>query len=210
MTPYLNIEALASTPLAHDPFEHVIVPAFVRPECAPAISRDYPKIERPGSFSLGDLEIEGAVDGLVAELGGSEFRRAIEAKFGVELAGCATLVTMRGMCGPRDGRIHTDSRSKVISILLYLNQDWTAQGGRLRLLRNGRDLQDYAAEAAPEFGMLVAFRRCDHSWHGHLPFGGQRRVLQMNWVKSARYANVSELRHRISAAVKRLVPRAAA
>ncbi|HEX4181694.1 MAG TPA: 2OG-Fe(II) oxygenase [Caulobacteraceae bacterium] len=208
--PYLDLEALASAPLVDDPFDHVILPGFVRPEFAPTISRDYPRIDRPGSFALGDLEIGGAVDGLVAELSGSDFRSAIEAKFGVDLSGCATLLTLRGFCGPRDGRIHTDSKSKLISILLYLNPDWTAEGGRLRLLRNGRDLQDYVAEAPPRFGMLVAFRRCDHSWHGHLPFGGPRRVLQMNWVRSARYANVSELRHRISAAVKRLVPRAAA
>jgi hypothetical protein len=78
------------------------------------------------------------------------------------------------------------------------------------LLRNDHDLEDYAAEAPPNFGALVAFRRADNSWHGHKRFIGPRRVLQMNWVTSEGIAQWQKLRHRLSAAVKRLSPARAA
>lgn len=35
------------------------------------------------------------------------------------------------------------------------------------------------------YGTLVAFARADDSWHGHLPFEGERRVLlQVAWLAS--------------------------
>ena len=50
------------------------------------------------------------------------------------------------------------------------------------------------------------FAASDNSWHGHKPFIGPRRVLQMNWVTSEGVAQWQKLRHRLSAAVKRLTP----
>jgi SM-20-related protein len=207
---FLDIEALSAAPVRHDPFDYVVLEHFVRPEARTAISADYPTIDKPGSFALEDLAVRGSVAALVEEMKGERFRRAIEAKFGVALDGKPTTFTLRGMCGEKDGYIHTDSKSKIITVLVYLNDAWAPDGGRLRLLRNGRDLDDYAAEAPPDFGSLVAFRRSDRSWHGHKPFIGPRRVLQMNWVTSQGTAQWQQLRHRLSAAVKRLTPARAA
>ncbi len=203
---FLDIDALSATPLNHDPFDYLILERFVRPQTRPAIAAAYPKIAKPGSFTLEDVEVKGALADLIENLRGEAFRRAIEAKFDIDLADKATTFTVRGMCGERDGDIHTDSKSKIITILIYLNDDWAPDGGRLRLLRNDHDLEDYAAEAPPDFGALVAFRRADNSWHGHKRFIGARRVLQMNWVTSEGIAQWQRLRHRLSAAVKRLSP----
>jgi SM-20-related protein len=203
---FLDIEALNAAPLTREPFDYLILERFVRPEAQAAIAADYPAIGKAGSFALEDLDIKGAVADLIDEMNGPGFRAAISAKFGVDLEGRATTFTLRGMCGDKDGYIHTDSKTKIITILVYLNGDWAPDGGRLRLLRNDRDLEDYVAEAPPEFGSLVAFRRADNSWHGHKPFIGPRRVLQMNWVTSEGVANWQRLRHRLSAAVKRLSP----
>ena len=74
------------------------------------------------------------------------------------------------------GKIHTDSVGKIITILIYLNPKWDDSGGRLRLLR-AKDIDAVAAEVVPSGGNLVAFLRSDHSWHGHLPFSGERRVI---------------------------------
>jgi hypothetical protein len=35
-------------------------------------------------------------------------------------------------------------------------------------------------------GTLLAFRRTDHSWHGHKPFVGERRMLQLNYLRGDR------------------------
>jgi SM-20-related protein len=203
---FLDIEALKAASVSHEPFDYLVLERFVRPEAQAAISADYPRIDKPGSFALADVEVTGAVAALIEEMKGEPFRRAIEDKFSVALADKATTFTLRGVCGDKDGYIHTDSKTKIITILVYLNEAWAPDGGRLRLLRNGRDLDDYVAEAPPDFGSLVAFKRSERSWHGHKPFNGPRRVLQMNWVTSEGIAQWQHLRHRVSAAVKRLTP----
>ena len=58
------------------------------------------------------------------------------------------MITVRGQSDGKDGRIHTDSATKLITVLLYLNPGWEAAAGRLRLLRGADDLDDYAAEVA--------------------------------------------------------------
>jgi SM-20-related protein len=207
---FLDIEALRRAPANHEPFDYLVLEGFVRADARAAIGADYPPIAKPGSFALDDLDVKGTVAALIEEMKGEPFRRAIEDKFSVTLDDKPVTFTLRGMCGDKDGYIHTDSKSKIVTILVYLNEEWAPDGGRLRLLRNGRDLEDYVAEAPPTFGSLVAFRRSDRSWHGHKPFRGPRRVLQMNWVTSDGIARWQQLRHRLSAAIKRLTPARAA
>lgn len=203
---YLDIDALEATAVQHDPFDYLILPGFVKAETAAAIAGDYPKIDKAGSFTLDDVKVSGALAELIAELDEEPFRRAVEAKFGLDLSGLPTMFTVRGVCGAHDGQIHTDSKTKVITVLLYLNEAWAPDGGRLRLLRNGEDLEAVAAEVPPDFGTLLVFRRSENSWHGHKPFAGPRRVVQMNWVTSDRVAAWQQFRHRVSAAVKKLTP----
>jgi SM-20-related protein len=204
------MEALEAQPLQTDPYDYLILKDFVRPQYAEVIGRDYPSIAKPGSFSLEDVEIGGSVAALIAELDAEPFRKAVERKFGLSLKGRPTTFTVRGVCGPQDGQIHTDSKTKIITVLVYLNEAWAPDGGRLRVLRNGEDLESVAAETPPDFGTLLLFRRSETSWHGHKPYVGPRRVIQMNWMTSDRVAAWHQLRHRVSAAVKRLTPAGAA
>jgi SM-20-related protein len=202
----LDLDALAAAPLVSDPYDYLVVKDFVRPEAAAAIGADYPVLDKAGSFALGDVVVKGCFTDLIAELNGARFRQEIERKFGVALSGLPTTFTVRGVCGAHDGQIHTDSKTKVITVLLYLNEPWAQEGGRLRILRNGEDLEAVVAEVPPDFGALLVFRRSERSWHGHKPFTGPRRVVQMNWVTSKRVAGWQMFRHRLSAAVKRLTP----
>ena len=86
------------------------------------------------------------------------------------------MFTVRGECRASDGKIHTDSATKLITVLLYMNEKWDKDGGRLRILRNGTDLDDYVEEVPPHGGTLLVFRRSENSWHGHQPFDGPRRA----------------------------------
>ena len=117
------------------------------------------------------------------------------------------MITVRGRCQERDGRIHTDSECKLVTALRYFNETWEAAGGRLRRLRKPDDLQDMIAEVPPDSGTLIAFRRSDKSFHGHEPFVGVRRYVMINWMASSFAARRELLRHKISAVAKR-VPRA--
>ena len=116
------------------------------------------------------------------------------------------MVTVRGISDGKDGRIHTDSPSKLITLLLYLNPVWEEPAGRLRLLRRADDLDDCATEVAPLAGTMVAFRRGAASYHGHYPHRGERRSLQLNWVTSEAVVRSELGRHRWSARLKALNP----
>ena len=133
-----------------------------------------------------------------------EFRAAFAEKFNVDLTGRPYTITVRGRCGPRDGRIHTDARSKILTLLIYMDPGMGTCGGRLRLLKSDAGLDDPIMEVPPAAGTLLAFKRSDNSWHGHKPFDGERRVIQFNWVTSEGDRRIAMLRHHLSAAVKRL------
>jgi len=199
----LDTAALGRTVRKHDPYEYAIVPGFVRAGALPAIHYSYPDIEMPGSFPYHTLEYGAAFASLLDELQGPEMRAAIEKVFDVDLTGRPTTVTVRGQCQQKDGRIHPDSTEKIITVLVYMNPAWEESGGRLRVLRGNDDLENFAAEVPPDEGTLLAFKRSDTSWHGHKPFVGPRRVLQLNWVTSDKFAKRERRRHAISAFFKR-------
>jgi Rps23 Pro-64 3,4-dihydroxylase Tpa1-like proline 4-hydroxylase len=115
------------------------------------------------------------------------------------------MITVRGHARLADGRIHTDSRTKLITVLIYMNESWEAAGGRLRLLRSPDDLEDVIAEVPPAAGTLLAFRVTPNSWHGHAPVSGPRRVIQLNWVENDGVVRRERLRHGLSARVKRIL-----
>ena len=204
--PALDLDAFRHTPLAREPYDFVIVPGLVKAAAIDAVNRDFPEIEGPGSFPIDVLAPGPAFRALLDELCGPDFEAAVAEKFGVELAGLPTLITVRGRCRERDGKIHTDTESKVITALIYLNRDWSVAGGRLRVLRGPDDLDDMAAEVPPVAGTLLAFRRSERSWHGHAPFVGKRRAIQMNWVKGREWVDREVRRHRLTARLKRLNP----
>jgi hypothetical protein len=200
---FLNLEALEATPLRRDPFAFVTVPNFVRPECLKQIHAGFPAIAAPGSFPPDTLEIRAEFRVFLDELQADSFQRAIERKFEIDLAGRPKLITLRGQARQKDGAMHTDTAAKLISVLLYMNEDWTAEGGRLRLLRS-QNLDDSITEISPIGGTLVAFRRSAMSWHGHLPCTGQRRVIQLNWMSDEKAAMREHNRHRIAVTFKKL------
>ena len=202
----LDLERLRATPLCRDPFDFVIVDNFVRAEHLPTVIADFPPVRQHGSFPLGVLSVGAAFGRFAAELEAEDLRQAIEEKFAIDLAGRPTMITVRGQSDGKDGRIHTDSPTKLITLLLYLNPVWEEAGGRLRLLRGPDDLTEYAAEVTPVAGTMVAFRRSEASFHGHYPHKGERRSLQLNWVTDSRVVRREIGRHRWSARLKALNP----
>ena len=205
---YLDLDALKAAPLTKQPFQYLVVPGFVRPEACAEINRDYPKIAESGSFAVAQLSYGSNFAELLDEMASEEFRKAFEDKFGLDLAGRPYTVTVRGRCSPKDGRIHTDTKSKIITILIYMNPEWEHSGGRLRLLRSSESLDDPIMEVPPAAGTLLAFKRSENSWHGHKPFSGERRVIQFNWVTSEGDRRLAMLRHHVSASFKRLFGKA--
>jgi hypothetical protein len=200
----IDLKRFEDTRLTGEPFEFLVVEGFVPQQACEAINRDYPKLSKPGSFPLSEVSFGPAFKELVAALHSDAMRKAFEDKFRIDLAGRPSMITVRGRCSKKDGKIHTDSKTKIITLLLYMNPKWEKSGGCLRLLRSGNDLDDVILEVPPVEGTLLAFKRADNSWHGHKPFEGERRVLQFNWVTSDEVLRREQNRHRLSAFFKNL------
>lgn len=201
---HLDLAKLRDAELFTDPYCFTIVPGFLNAESVRRINDTYPPIEQGGSFPIESLNTDMAIKEVIDELDSPAFEQAVAEKFGVDLDGRPKMYSLRGYTRAKDGRIHTDSKDKIITVLLYLNQDWAHEGGRLRILRNGHDVDDFVTEVPPDNGTLLIFKRSDTSWHGHHPFEGPRRSLQMNWMTSESSSGFHKLRHKISAAVKKL------
>jgi SM-20-related protein len=178
----------------------------VRSEHLPGVIADFPPLGKHGSFPLMGRCSGAAFQNLAEELEGDAMRGAIEDKFAIDLAGRPTMITLRGYSDGKDGRIHTDTATKLITVLLYMNRAWEEEAGRLRLLRGAGDLEDFAAEIPPLAGTMVAFRRSAKSFHGHRPHIGERRSIQLNWVTDHRVVRRELGRHRWSARFKVLNP----
>ncbi len=204
----LDYAALDATPLASEPFAHVVVPRFVPPVALRAVLADLPSLGKRGSFPLDAVTLGPAAEALMGEMQGERLRAAIGRKFGLVLGGAPTMVTLRAWTDERDGHIHRDSTAKRVTVLLYLNpagdEAWMRQEGCLRLLRGPGNLDDYAVEVAPVDGTLLVFPNTPEAWHGHKVFCGQRFSVQLNYMTTDAKARSELRRHRLSAFMKRL------
>ena len=202
--PVLDLEKLYRTPLAANPFEHCVVSDFIDAGALDRIERDFPQIDQGGSYPISSLQYGAGFQELVDDLLKPETRSAFGEYFGIDLANRPPTLTVRGRARTKDGQIHIDSKTKLITVLIYFNRRWGSNGGCLRLLRSPDDIEDVIVEVPPESGMLVAFRCRDNAWHGHHPFDGERRSLQLNYVTTESASRWSSLRHSVSAMIKSL------
>jgi SM-20-related protein len=199
--------ALEAARVSDDPFAHLVVPHFVRPDDLGALVASLPDLSSGGSFPPEALRLPPLARGLVAELEGPVLRQAIARKFALDLDDAPTMLTLRGRTRAKDGRIHCDSVAKRVTVLLYLNpasESWARREGCLRLLRGPDDVEDYAAEVAPVDGTLLVFPNGPTTWHGHRQYVGRRYTIQLNYMENGAKARSELLRHRLSALAKRL------
>ncbi len=202
----LNIDRLNDTPLVKEPFQHIMVEKFISPEILERVSKDYPEVPGGGSHYGSTLKIEGEFKKLMDEMQGPAFKKAVEEKFDYDLTGRPTTYTVRGYCRAKDGSIHTDSKTKIFTVLLYMNDlSWSNDGGRLRLLNSGADLEDYFTEVEPKGGTLLIFKRSDNSWHGHHSYEGPRRAVQINWLTDEAALRREEGRRGVITRVKNML-----
>jgi SM-20-related protein len=201
----LDLDAFAATPRVRDPFDYLVVPAFLKPAAQAAIRAVFPVSAHGGVEPAAARDPHDALGRMLAAFHDPLITRMFADKFDVDLDPAALMITLRSRCRPADGKIHTDSTAKRVTALIYLEPEWTASGGRLRFLKGPDNLNDMLAEVPPVNGTLLAFRRSDNSWHGHAPFDGVRRIIMLNWMTSPAAARRELGRHAVSAGIKRLL-----
>ena len=179
---HLDIEKFRNADRQLDPFQYVIVPEVISADHLKEINADFPAIKKAGNFRIHDLTYGPHFKALLEDLMSPAFQEAIEEKFDVSLEGLDHLISIRAFSHRTDGNIHTDVPAKILTALLYLNDDWSSDGGRLRILRGPKDMDDFVEEVPPVLGTLLVFKRSNNSWHGHKPCVEPRRTIQINWV----------------------------
>jgi len=151
------------------------------------LKRDFPRYSGAGFFPYEAADCGLGINRLIADLTEPAVASAVGARLGIDdLGQYPTLVTLCRSLNKRHGTIHTDSKSKVATALLYLNESWPdTHDGCFRFLNRIDDIDDLAApEIRPLYGNLTVFKRADNSYHGHLPYEGERRVIQVAWLTS--------------------------
>lgn len=174
----------------------------------PSLKKDFPAMKGAGYLPYEPADCGAAINALINEITAPEFANAIGNNLGIDnLAQFPTYVSICQTLNKRHGTIHTDGKSKVATALLYLNDNWdTAGKGCLRFLKKIDDINDtIVPEIKPVYGTLVAFKRTDNSFHGHLPFEGERRVIQIAWLVSAEDKARKAKRGKLSHALKNLL-----
>ena len=207
--PLLDVARLdrPDTIVAGRPFRFLVAKGQLDEARADALCADFPRYGSAGFFPYEPADCGPTLRGLIDEIRAPAFAEALGRKLGLEgLGERPTIVTLSDSLNRRHGTLHTDSRSKVATALVYFNRDWPhGSAGCLRFLANGDDIGAMLApEIPPLYGTLVAFARADDSWHGHLPFEGERRVLQVAWLTSEDELRRKQKRGRFSRWLKKL------
>ena len=199
----LRYDAIAATPASDYPFRNMIGEGILPPDMEDEIARDFPHIDKTGFMRPEDFPMGPAFKALLAEVRSQDFAKAVGDKLGVELTGKPSWVTVRKWSALKDGRPHTDGADKLASALIYLNHEGTS-GGNLRFLEGPDQDGPGTAEVNPGYGHFIAFPRLDNSWHGHKPFAGERRVVQIAWLVSQDAMARKAKRHGLTGLLKKL------
>lgn len=175
------------TLVQREPFPFMIAHGQLPDEARGDLDRGFPRYPSAGFFPWDRADCGSSVNTLIEQLTMPEFAKLLGGKLGIDNLGqYPTLVTLCRLINKRHGTIHTDSRSKVATALLYLNPHWPdTSDGCLRFLGKIDDIDAMLApELPPLYGEFAVFKRCDNSFHGHLPCEGERRVIQVAWLTS--------------------------
>jgi SM-20-related protein len=202
----IDFDAISNSQLNREPFRFFATTNVLSALDLAAIRMDFPDIRKPGIFPLSALSYGSAFARLIDDIRSRKLQDIMAEKYDVDLSDKPLMITVRGHAQKKDGRIHTDTKTKIVTCLLYLNEIWDDGVGRLRMLRSPRDLDDYAAEIPPNGGTLASFQRYANSWHGHETFVGERRYVMFNWMASQDALDQELGRHRFSARLKQLNP----
>jgi len=203
--PFLMLDeaAIRAAELRRDPYDYTYVEQAIPSAYREAALADAPVIPDRGSYALPSLKYGPHFAACMQDLLSVRFRKLVEQKFDMDLSKYPPCIVMMGNTTGHynEGYAHPDSRHKIITVILGFSEEWPYERGRLRVLRS-KDRDDYAFEFAPEFGKMLMFRVCDHSWHGFLPQKGKRMSIQLCYVDSEAYVRREYFRHRISAMAK--------
>ena len=200
----LNFELIKKAEINSEfyPF-FTIQDVFLNKEDHKKIATDFPNINKGGSFPSEAVSYGESIQALINCLEGDQMRTILENKFQVDLKDKPVVSTFRGYSRIKDGKIHSDSKTKIITVLLYLNEKWDKSIGLLRMLKEKDNIDNYITEIPASMGSMVAFKVTNNCWHGFIPFEGKRCSIQLNYLYREALSQ-HKIRHKLSSFFKKL------
>jgi SM-20-related protein len=209
----LDVAAVRQAQRSHEPYDWFLGSGILKQEAIDEIKRDFPDISKPGYLTVDEVQLKGRFKTLINELESDEFSQELSNKFGIDLTKFPRLTTIMKRSQPKYGAIHTDGPSKVMTLLVYMNDEWQADAsGRLRVLYNEKDFESYAAEVPPTMGTVFAScaptipgtatspSRESATWSRSLgsrtPTSSPARRSATRWRSSSRASSAAERRSR--------------
>jgi SM-20-related protein len=124
----IDLEAIRAAPVTHEPFSYFVATDVISSADLERIKSDFPAIASTGVFPLDCLKYGANFEHLIDEIRSGDLEEILAQKLNASLNGKPLMITVRGHCHPRDGSIHTDSKDKIVTYLLYLNdRNWDRQ-----------------------------------------------------------------------------------
>ncbi len=197
----------ADTTVLRQPFPFMVAHGQLPDEGRADLERDFPRYASAGFFPYDADDCGPSINALIQNMTCAAFAGAVGSRLGIEnLDHYPTLVTLCRLLNKRHGTIHTDSKSKIATALIYLNARWPdSSDGCLRFLHRIDDIDSLVVpELTPLYGEFAVFKRCENSFHGHLPYEGERRVIQVAWLTSEKEKQRKTQRGKFSRAFKKL------
>lgn len=201
----LDFHQIQNANIKQNPYPYMVVYNSIDQELLSSVITSFPNITSAGSIPVNKAKLDGGFKSLIDEMEGDRLKEIIQQKFNVDLENKPIMTTLRGVMRNKDGRIHTDSKSKIITVLLYLNKEWHSDDAHLRILNNGKNIDDYVEQIPPLAGTMVIFQVTDNCWHGHTPVVGKRLSIQMNYLVSQLSKNKHRFLHKLSKKIKDLL-----
>ena len=162
MSHILKLDALKEAQVSTSPYPYFVVENSIVDEEVKAVIQDFPKIEQGGSYNLADVELKPNFDRFLKSLDSKEFRQILTDKFDVDVMEHPMMITLCGYS--RRDIAFIQIQTKFLVILIYLNESWDAPTGRLRILNDEKNMDDYVEEIIFGPGTLVAFKVTDNGW----------------------------------------------
>jgi len=160
MSDLVDIANLEMAKAETEPFPFLVVEKFLDPSGIEGLVRDFPAISEPRNHSLAGLEYGPNFAQLLDELARPEWVRMLGEKLGVpNLGEFSCNISLRAYGEASDGNIHPDHRSKVVTALIYLNQEWTSKTMPRKCHRSPGPCWPSVAQIGPSMGTTNSWDR---------------------------------------------------
>lgn len=197
---YINTKKILKSKVNNQIFPYLKIDNFLNKNIIRNILINFPKLKINGSIHISNLNLDIHHKKLINELKSDEFKKIISNKFNINLNDSYCFITYRFASSKNDGKIHVDSKDKIMTILLYLNSD--SNISNLRLLKDNSNINNYFDEIPSSVNSGIIFKVTDNCWHGYVPYIGQRFLIQINFIDG--YYNYKKyiIRHSLSYFIK--------